>query len=127
VGLVLAHIKEFMIELTLPFPPSVNTYWRNFQGRMLISKKGREYRKAVADEILIQKGNKHYKGKIKLTIEAWRPDNRKRDLDNLLKAPLDALTHAGVYEDDQLIVDLRIFWAEDQGGKLKIKIEELEQ
>ena len=126
-GLVLAHIKEFMIELTLPFPPSVNTYWRNFQGRMLISKKGREYRKAVADEILIQKGNKHYKGKIKLTIEAWRPDNRKRDLDNLLKAPLDALTHAGVYEDDQLIVDLRIFWAEDQGGKLKIKIEELEQ
>ena len=126
-GLVLAHIKEFMIELTLPFPPSVNTYWRNFQGRMLISKKGREYRKAVADQILIQKGNKHYKGKIKLTIEAWRPDNRKRDLDNLLKAPLDALTHAGVYEDDQLIVDLRIFWAEDQGGKLKIKIEELEQ
>lgn len=124
--LVLAHIREFMIELTLPFPPSVNTYWRNFNGRMLISKKGREYRKAVADEILIQKGNKHLKGKIKMTIEAWRPDNRKRDLDNLLKAPLDALTHAGVYQDDQLIVDLRIFWAEDQAGKLKIKIEEIE-
>lgn len=125
-ALVLAHIKEFMIELTLPFPPSVNTYWRNFQGRMLISKKGREYRKAVADEIILQKGNKHLKGKIKMTIEAWRPDNRKRDLDNLLKAPLDALTHAGVYEDDQLIVDLRIFWAEDQAGKLKVKIEEIE-
>jgi crossover junction endodeoxyribonuclease RusA len=126
VDLVLAHIKEFMIELTLPFPPSVNTYWRTFQGRMLISKKGREYRKAVADEIVLQKGNKHLKGKIKMTIEAWRPDNRRRDLDNLLKAPLDALTHAGVYEDDQLIVDLRIFWAEDQAGKLKVKIEEIE-
>jgi len=122
----LVHIKNFMIELTLPFPPSVNTYWRTFNGRMLISKKGREYRKAVADEIILQKGNKHLKGKIKLTIEAWRPDNRKRDLDNLLKAPLDALTHAGVYEDDQLIVDLRIFWAEDQAGKLKIQIEEIE-
>jgi crossover junction endodeoxyribonuclease RusA len=126
VDLVLAHIKEFMIELTLPFPPSVNTYWRTFQGRMLISKKGREYRKAVADEIILQKGNKHLKGKIKMTIEAWRPDNRRRDLDNLLKAPLDALTHAGVYEDDELIVDLRIFWAEDQAGKLKVKIEEIE-
>ena len=124
--MVLVHIKNFMIELTLPFPPSVNTYWRTFNGRMLISKKGREYRKAVADEIILQKGNKHLKGKIKLTIEAWRPDNRKRDLDNLLKAPLDALTHAGVYEDDQLIVDLRIFWAEDQAGKLKIQIEEIE-
>ena len=99
------------MELILPFPPSVNTYWRNFNGRMLISKKGREYRKAVADQVLIQKGAKHYQGKVKMTIEAWRPDERKRDLDNLLKAPLDALTHAGVYVDDQLIVDLRIFWA----------------
>ena len=118
--------QKSMIELELPFPPSVNTYWRTFQGRMLISKRGREYRKAVADQIMIQRGNKHLKGKIRLTIEAWRPDNRKRDLDNLLKAPLDALTHAGVYEDDQLIVDLRIFWAEDQAGKLKVKIEEIE-
>jgi len=115
-----------MIELDLPFPPSVNTYWRTFQGRMLISKKGREYRKAVSEQILLQKCNKHLKGKIRVTIEAWRPDKRRRDLDNLLKAPLDALTHAGVYEDDQLIVDLRIFWAEDQAGKLKVKIEEIE-
>jgi crossover junction endodeoxyribonuclease RusA len=113
------------MELTLPFPPSVNTYWRNFQGRMLISKKGREYRKAVADQVLIQKGAKHYQGKVKLTIEAWRPDERKRDLDNLLKAPLDALTHAGVYMDDQLIVDLRIYWAEDKGGYIKVKVEEV--
>jgi crossover junction endodeoxyribonuclease RusA len=114
-----------LIELELPFPPSVNTYWRNFNGRMLISKKGREYRKTVADQVLIQKGAKHYAGKIKLTIEAWRPDERKRDLDNLLKAPLDALTHAGVYTDDQLIVDLRIYWANDKGGKLKVKVEEI--
>jgi crossover junction endodeoxyribonuclease RusA len=114
-----------MIELELPFPPSVNTYWRTFQGRMLISKKGREYRKAVADQVLIQKGAKHYEGKVKVTIEAWRPDERRRDLDNLLKAPLDALTHAGVYMDDQLIVDLRIYWADDKGGKLKVKVEEI--
>jgi Holliday junction resolvase RusA-like endonuclease len=26
--------------------------------------------------------------------------------------------------DDQLIVDLRIYWAEDDGGYLKVKIEE---
>lgn len=113
-----------MIELSLPFPPSVNTYWRNFNGRMLISKKGREYRQAVADQVLIQRGAKHYEGKVKLTIEAFRPDKRKRDLDNLLKAPLDALTHAGVYMDDQLIVDLRIYWADDDGGYIKVKIEE---
>jgi len=114
-----------MINLELPFPPSVNTYWRHYNGHMLISKKGREYRQLVADQVLIQKGAKHYIGKIKMTIEAWRPDERKRDLDNLLKAPLDALTHAGVYLDDHLIVDLRIYWADDKGAKLKVKIEEI--
>lgn len=36
------------------------------------------------------------------------PDNRRRDAVNLLKAPLDALAHAGVYEDDSQIVELSI-------------------
>ena len=93
---------------------------------MLISKKGRDYRKAVADQVLLQRGAKFYKGKVRLSIEAYRPDERKRDLDNLLKAPLDALTHAGVYMDDHLIVDLRIYWAQDKGGSIKVKIQEIE-
>ena len=92
---------------------------------MIISAEGRNYRKAVADQVLIQRGAKHYEGKLKVTIEAWRPDNRRRDLDNLLKAVLDALTHAGVWTDDGLIVDLRIYWAENIAGMLKIKIEEV--
>lgn len=111
-----------MIELTMPWPPSVNTYWRTFQGRMIISEKGRSYRKAVADQVLVQRGAKHYEGKLKVEIEAWRPDNRRRDLDNLLKAVLDSLTHAGVWADDGLIVDLRIYWAPDVGGMLKVKV-----
>lgn len=112
------------IQLTLPWPPSVNRYWRTFQGRMIISAEGRSYRKAVADQVLIQRGAKHYEGKLRVVIEAWRPDKRKRDLDNLLKAVLDSLTHAGVWADDGLIVDLRIYWAEDIGGMLKVKVSE---
>jgi crossover junction endodeoxyribonuclease RusA len=114
-----------MIELTLPWPPSTNTYWRMFQNRMIISAKGREYRKAVADQVLIQRGAKHLAGKMKVTIGAYRPDERKRDLDNLLKSTLDALSHAGVYEDDSLIVDLRVYWEREKAGMLKITIEEL--
>ncbi len=113
-----------MIELTLPWPPSTNTYWRTFQGRMIISAKGREYRKAVADQVLIQRGAKSLAGKLVVEIEAWRPDNRRRDLDNLLKAALDGCTHAGVWVDDSNIVDLRIYWAEHIGGMLKIKVRE---
>ena len=114
-----------MIELTMPWPPSVNRYWRTFQGRMIISAEGRSYRKAVADQVLIQRGAKHYEGKLRVVIEAWRPDKRKRDLDNLLKAVLDSLTHAGVWADDGLIVDLRIYWADSIGGMLKVKVSEV--
>jgi crossover junction endodeoxyribonuclease RusA len=91
---------------------------------MIISAKGREYRKAVADQVLIQSGAKNLAGKLLVEIEAWRPDNRRRDLDNLLKAVLDGCTHAGVWEDDSNIVDLRIYWAEHIGGMLKIKVRE---
>lgn len=92
---------------------------------MIISAEGRKYRKAVADHVLIQRGAKHYAGKIKVEIEAFRPDNRRRDLDNLLKASLDGCTHAGVWEDDSNIVDLRIYWAENIGGMLKVKVSEI--
>ena len=113
------------VTLTLPWPPSVNKYWRTFQGRMIISAEGRSYRKAVADQVLIQSGANHYTGKLCVEIEAYRPDNRRRDLDNLLKAVLDGCTHAGVWEDDSNIVDLRIYWAESIGGMLKVKVSEL--
>jgi crossover junction endodeoxyribonuclease RusA len=111
------------IDIVLPFPPSTNTYWRMFQNRMIISKAGREYRKAVQDAVMLQKANKHFDCELVVTIEAYRPDNRRRDLDNLLKATLDSLTHAGVYLDDSQIIDLRIYWAVDKGGILKIKVE----
>ena len=114
-----------MIEITLPWPPSVNTYWRTFNGRMIISAKGREYRKSVAEQVAEQDSAKQYAGKMRVEIEAWRPDNRRRDLDNLLKAVLDGCTHAGVWEDDSNIVDLRIYWAENIGGMLKVKVSEV--
>lgn len=110
-----------MIELTLPWPPSINRYYRIFRNRILISRDGREYRKTVLE----QRRNAQTEtliGPVEVEIEAFRPDNRKRDLDNLLKAALDALTHAEIFEDDSQIADLRIFWAANMGGVLKVKV-----
>ena len=36
-----------MIVLNLPFPPSVNHYWRNVGSRVLISQAGRDYQRGV--------------------------------------------------------------------------------
>jgi crossover junction endodeoxyribonuclease RusA len=115
-----------MFEITLPWPPSVNTYWRNVNGRTIISAKGREYRETVGDQTMFQRQVNHFTGPLRVVIEAWRPDKRRRDLDNLLKATLDGLAHAGVYDDDSQIVDLHIYWGPYIGGLLKIKIEEIE-
>lgn len=109
-------------EMTLPWPPSVNTYWRTFKGRMIISKPGRDYRQAVAEQVVEQSMPKFGDKPIEVVIRAYRPDKRRRDLDNLLKAVLDGLCHAGVFDDDSQIVDLRIYWAETIGGYLKVRI-----
>ena len=112
------------IEITLPWPPSVNHYWRSWQGRMIISSAGREYRAAVA-RIALDAGRCRMPDvPLSVHIEAWMPDRRRRDLDNMLKAPLDALTHAGIWADDSQIHDLRITRAPMIGGMLKIMIRE---
>lgn len=97
------------LEIELPWPPTVNTYWRMVNSRILISKKGRLYREIVAASILEQIGfYKPIKSRVAVIIQCFPPDRRKRDLDNLPKALFDSLTYAGVWDDDEQIDDFRI-------------------
>jgi len=112
------------MKLFLPYPPSVNTYWRHVvmgrSARVLISKKGREYREAVCRIVLANRvhGETRMPGSRKLAVKltAFPPDARARDLDNLPKAVLDALTHAGVWADDSQIDALHILRGEKRPG-----------
>ncbi len=93
-----------MIVLELPWPPSVNGYWRSpnkgpLAGRTLISERGRAYRAAVAREIERHRPQAQA-GRLAVHVDAFPPDRRKRDLDNIGKGLLDALAHAGVIRDD---------------------------
>ncbi len=54
-------------EIVLPWPPSVNRYWRTFQGRMIISQEGRAYREAVT-ALLMDRGVAPIKGKLIVEI-----------------------------------------------------------
>jgi Holliday junction resolvase RusA-like endonuclease len=47
---------------------------------------------------------------VSVSIYAAPPDRRKRDIDNLAKPILDALTHAGVWVDDSVVADLFMKW-----------------
>jgi crossover junction endodeoxyribonuclease RusA len=89
--------------LVLPWPPSVNTYYRNIQGRTLISKRGRKYVKDVKRIVELAGSPRMEPGRYSVTIELYPPDVRKRDIDNAAKAILDSLTKSGVWEDDSLV------------------------
>lgn len=117
-----------MDSLTLPFPPSTNTYWRHLSkgplaGRTLLSEAGRTYREAVRKLVLAEHCPTHAaEHRLSVQIDAWMPDRRRRDLDNMLKATLDALTHAGVWADDSQIDHLSIRRMVGIGGMLKVRI-----
>ena len=75
----------------------------------LLSKNGREYRAKAASEIMMQGYScVGLTERLCVHIIAYPPDKRARDLDNLPKGILDALTNAGVWNDDSQIDDLRI-------------------
>ena len=118
-----------MIELTLPWPPSANRYWRHptkgkLAGRHLISREGRAYRDEVSWRI---RRRAPLLGRLDVQFRAAPPDRRKRDLDNLLKAAQDALSNAGVWGDDEQIDRLFVErLAPVKGGELRVRICEIE-
>ena len=96
-----------MFRLKLPFPPSVNTYWRHVGNRVLVSKKGRQYQ-ATVSSMLHRKDIRTHEGELIVDIRLVPPDRRRRDVDNSLKALLDAMQFGGAYHDDAQIVRLTV-------------------
>ena len=113
--------------LKLPWPPTNNTLFSVVNGRKIKSKKGRAFTEAVINQITKANQQFNLSGKLKIKIVANPPDLRKRDLDNLLKAPLDALTQSGVIADDSMFRSMSIDFGEKvKGGSLDITIWEIE-
>ena len=113
------------ISIELPWPPSVNRYYRHVGPRVLISREGRRYRMMCVSRL----GGVFPKleGKVKLTGEFYPPDARKRDLDNVLKCMIDSLVHAGLMRDDSQIkhIDVQMMSPVPPEGAVYIKLEEI--
>ena len=110
---------------TLPWPPSVNRYWRHVGRRVLISREGRTFRRDVC-ALLGGSGRPPRSGRVALAMDAFPPDRRRRDLDNLQKATCDSLAYAGVYEDDSQIDILFVRRCEVvRGGRIEIRVHDI--
>lgn len=109
-----------MIEINLPFPPTVNSYYSHTRNGVFISSKGKKFRGAAAAEFFNQTGGSFAPLDVPICVEILLcpPDKRKRDLDNYMKALLDALTHCGLWTDDSLIDQLFIYRGPATSGGL---------
>lgn len=119
--------------LLLPWPPTINHYytqdWRN--RRTVLGAAGRRYRAEVGALILRTFGQSvQIREKVRVWLDVYEPDHRRRDLDNITKAVFDAISnrngHRGVLVDDSLIREYtaRFMPCIEPGGKVVVTISE---
>lgn len=96
--------------ITLPWPPSVNSYYRTYKNRTILSAAGRKYKKQAAAAIAAKiKKPPQYSERLEVTLHLAPPDKKKRDIDNFAKATIDALQAGGIFKDDSQIDRLFIY------------------
>lgn len=93
------------IVLSLPFPPSVNTYYRRGQHATYLSQKGRDYKAKISDLVSEYRPaiENALEGRLSVFVAISSPTKRQYDIDNRIKPLFDALQHAGVFNDDEQV------------------------
>lgn len=114
-----------MVAFELPFPPSSNTYYRRGRYATYLGPSGRAFKTLVAELISTQgQGiDLPLEGRLSVFLSLYSPTRRSYDIDNRIKAVLDSLQDAGVFENDEQIDELCIARKEvTKGGKCKVVI-----
>lgn len=110
-----------MIEFNLPLPPSANRLWRSNRGRVHRSPEYLAWLEAAGWLLLSQKPG-GVSGNYKISINAVRPDKRRRDLGNLEKPISDLLVKHGVVDDDSLCEMICARWV-TTGEGVTVRVE----
>lgn len=113
-----------MIEFKMPWPPSVNGYWKPFNNRLILSAKGRKYRgSAVAQLIDLKLYNKNLSQSLSVELVLNPPTLARYDIDNFNKALFDALSHGKFWLDDEQVVKLTISkGVKTKDGNIELKV-----
>jgi crossover junction endodeoxyribonuclease RusA len=87
------------MQIHIPFPPSANSLWVRAKKGMRRSDSYMQWLTDAGWHVKSQKPGSIL-GPYKLSVQAARPDRRRRDLDNLLKPISDLLQSLGIIEND---------------------------
>ena len=112
-SLLTERLDARALTLELPWPPSVNRYWRHAarggHAVTYVSRDGLDYKAAVAEAVREQAtGHTPYSGQVAVRVVLYPPSRRDYDADNRLKGLFDALTQAGVWIDDKLAREIHV-------------------
>jgi crossover junction endodeoxyribonuclease RusA len=121
-----------LLDADLPYPPSVNHYWKSGRKKLASGKivpyrfKSPKACKFISDvKLLVGRCNTSL-SRLGIELQVYPPDNRTRDIDNILKAVLDSLVTCGLMQDDEQIDDLRVIRCDRiKGGKIRVRLFEI--
>jgi Holliday junction resolvase len=111
-----------VVILDLPYPVSSNDVWTRTKSGI---RKSDEYKAWLshAGLILNRQKPKPIKGGYLILIEACRPDQRRRDIDNIIGSVSDLLQAHGVIENDCLCEQVTARWVKSCEG-VRVTIEQ---
>ena len=115
-----------VISLELPYPVSINAaYANNSRGNGRGRFKTQRLKAWIAEATVavLQQKPGRIKGRYAFHMVAQRPDNRTRDLSNLLKTVEDLCVSLGLVEDDHKAAPINLDWSDEPPTKdAKIKV-----
>lgn len=102
------------LQLHLPWPRlTANKVWVPWANRgrvgLRLRPEAKEYFELVAKTLLVQRVPRHSLAvALDVDLEFFPPTGRRADIDNVAPLVLDALTHAGVWLDDEWVERLTL-------------------
>jgi crossover junction endodeoxyribonuclease RusA len=115
------------MRMELPYPPASGNHQHGMRrdGKRFTLPVIAAYRSSVYMAFLAARGVR-VSGAVRVMMDLHPPDARRRDSDNVEKVVFDALTRAGVIDDDSCIRTHTTTWcAPVRGGRVVVAVEVL--
>lgn len=105
--------------LNLPQPPPVNNLYRNVSGKG--RRKTKRYMTWIraAGWMIREQKPQPVEGWVIIDLTVNRPDKRKRDISNTIKAVEDLLVEHRLIEDDSMVYEVRARWGKCNGCEVR--------
>jgi Holliday junction resolvase RusA-like endonuclease len=105
--------------LTLQPPPSANKLWKQQGPKRIRTLAYNEWTMHVRTAVRVQKFPCGIKHRVILVIGVTR-NNMAADIDNRIKPTLDALKHASVYRDDNMVTAVAATWQPENKPTMQV-------